>query len=467
MHTNLTILFIASLLLASCGGILYTPPTAAEHCGIDPALLEPETADKTLLSLWATAERQYCWRAYAPLLTAHQRPELLLSVDVSNLEINEEPLTDQLMALAADHEAPDIAFVFHHQAVRLGEAGHLYSLNECRHYPEFDSIPEAFWTGFSADGQAWGIPVDMEVMLLYYNKKLLRQLGWMPSQIEQLPARTLSGDFTIQDLVATATEAVEKGIIKPGMAFMPHRSQGKSIESIYLDAGGKFSDEKRSNLVVNLEAIETSYSFLASLAKHQLLDTRLAIPSFDDWGNKLLMRDGAIHDRYLFWHTYSSGFPRMALDYMDKPSNTALLNQQIGVALLPSHAKERPGHSLLINSGQYVIFSQNATGRNYQEMACKLLAATQESGLYKQHTPKSGHLTFFTDGFVLPEWLPPQISLDVLIWTPPHLPKIDEYRNTLTEMGMRVESGELTARDAADKTVERLRDVLGSQLIVE
>jgi len=471
-------LCLVSLILTSCGGVLYTPPTAAVHCDIDPALLEPkaptEAEGKTTIELWATAERQYCWRVYAPLVTAHQRPDLALSVRIHNLEINEGPLGERLMELSTRGNAPDIAYLFNQAAVKLGKAGHLYSLNNCRKKPEFHDIPDEFWTNFSDDGQAWGIPIDMEAIFLFYNKTILAQLGWTDSQIDELPARIDSGDFLLDDLIATARKAVATNVVQPGLALIPNRVQRTTIESLYVHGGGQFVDQERQQLLIQHNALEQTYSFLAALHRHQLLDATLAIPSFGDWGNKLILRDAAAYNRVLFWQAHASEFPRLAMDYqtinhgdINVQSDTAMLNKQIGIALIPATTKNRMAYTRLVNSGQYVIFAPQATGRTNQEAACDLFAATYNSDLLKKHGQKSGLITFVDGGFYLPDWFSSQLSLDSLIWLPPYFPKINEYSEIIVETGVRVELGELNASEAVGVAIQRLRDTFGSQIIVE
>ncbi|MEM7530870.1 MAG: extracellular solute-binding protein [Chloroflexota bacterium] len=467
MHTNLVILLLTCFLLTGCGGILYEPPTTADYCGIDPALLDAETEGNTVLKLWTNQERQFCWRGFAPFLAAKQQPNLGLDVRVRMFEMNSAPFTDYLMVLAERGEAPDIAFAHHDQVIRLGEAGHLYPLDRCRQHPGFASIPDKFWTGFSADGQLWGIPMDIEVMLLFYNKNLLHQLGWSQSQIDTFPKRIARGDYTLDDLVATARTAIDNGVVKSGLAFIPNRNQYRTIEGIYVHVGGRYTDQEQRQLIVNRQALEQAYSFLATLHRHQLFDTRMAMASFADWGNKVILKDASIHERVLFWHTYNTERQSLAMSYLNSPDDATTLDDHIGVALLPSSTIDQPGYSLLSSSGDYVIFDNQATGQANQQAACHLLAATQASGLLKRHTQKSGIPTFTEGGFTLPEWFPSDLRTETMIWSMSPVKNIYTYGDILKEVGVRVERGELTASDAVDVAVERLRDTLGSQLIVE
>lgn len=470
---TIPILLLTTLILTSCGGIFYAPPTAAEYCGIDPVLLNYEAEEKaeaegkTVIELWAAGQRYVCRRAYAPLLAAHQRPDLSLAVRVRNLEINNNPFTDQLLDLAARGEAPDIAYVSGSNAVRLGEAGHLYPLEACRQRVEFRQIPERFWTSFSVDKRAWGVPVESELRLLFFNKELLRNLGWTEAQIEALPTQIRDGAYTMQDLVATARAAVEANVVESGLAFILSRSQRATITPLYMQSGGKILASGPDDLRMDRAALEQTYAALAMLNNHSLFDQRMAISSFNDWGNKLLMKDAAAHSRFLFWHATIVEMQHMATDYAGTDGDADLLGDSIGVALLPAMTDIGTGYAHISHTGAYVIFAEEATGRRNQSAACDLLAATLASDIMKEHAEKTGYITFSSDGLYLPSWFPTDLPTERIQFNPPVVLGIDDYRRILTESAVHVERGELTAGEAVNVAVERLRNEFGDRLTVE
>jgi len=51
----------------------------------------------------------------------------------------------------------------------------------------------------------------------FLQQTLLRDLGWSDEEIESLPARIESGEFTFEDMLAAATEAVDTGASKKVM----------------------------------------------------------------------------------------------------------------------------------------------------------------------------------------------------------------------------------------------------------
>lgn len=482
------------VLLSSCNPFVRTPPTAAEYCGIDLALYAPEPANETIIELWATAPRHQCLRGYAPLLAAASDPDYPHAVRVQPKNVNEGPLAKELLILAARGEAPDIGFMYNDHIRELQAAGYLYPLDQCRQQSGLNDIPDAFWTKLSPDGRAWAFPVDIELMMLFYNKEMLRQLGWQEAEIDDLPYRIAIGDFTLDDLQATAKAAVEDRIARPGFGFVPKLSSSVTVEGLYASLGGKFildeTDDIRpksagqsisgskiasgyeAQFIINRAPLETALGFLESLHKHELINAKLAMADTNSWGNKLLFTDAATHGRFLFWHDYTSSWQRMIADYLDSSSGSpqqdeALLRQRIGVALLPSDRIGSRGKARVINLGQYVIFTEEASSRRNQQAACSLLAVMQRSSLPQRHAQKSGQPTPRSGGMSLPDFLPSMISMEHLLWPPRYSDDWQAYREILKEISNEVEQGKLRADEATPLTVERLEEYFGRRLTVE
>jgi len=240
-----------------------------------------------------------------------------------------------------------------------------------------------------------------------------------------------------------------------------------TIRSIYSDAGGKVHNDERSHFRIDKGALEQTYSFFSTLTNQHLLDQRFAMRRSGSWGNKLLLKDAATHDQLLFWHTVNTDIESMAEDYAQDADDVMTLSERIGVSLLPSINKAHSGYAHVRHSGQYVIFADHASGRDNQDTACNLIAATHASGLLEEHAEKSGYVTFSEKGIHMPSWFPTEVPEENMQFVAPEMSGIRVYRDILVETVILVQRGELTASEATDVAIERLREEFGDQLIVE
>ena len=460
-------LVVSFFFAGSVPPFLAAPPSSADYCGISLTELAAPPAHETVLELWASAPRQHCLRGYAPWLAAKAHPELGISVNVRAHNVNDDPFRDDLLAAAAQGRAPDLAFVYHYAIPPLVEQGYLVPLDECRQQAGLRQLADELWTVFSPDGQAWGVPFELETIVLNYNKAMLRQLGWSQPQIDQLPAQIASGEFTLANLLRVAQQAVSSGVIDAGLAFIPHPGQRHAIVDLHRAFGGRLIDPTSGQLVIDRAALQQTFAFLESLHTHRLIDPGFTLFSFSTWGNNTLIRDGMAHGRILFWQAYASDWQQMVMDYTDNEAEAAALYQAVGSALLPAGDANQAGSMLGVDLNQYVIFAEKATGRRHQQTACRLLAALHTTQLPQLHADKTSQLAVTSNGIALPTYWQ-TMGLQKVVWRPDRHPDFNPiYSRVLAEMATTVERGEQSAAAATAITLERLQAELGDQLLVE
>ena len=59
--------------------------------------------------------------------------------------------------------------------------------------------------------------------MFFYNKKLLREAGYDNAFIEAMPARTLAGDLTMEDLIDIAKQVKSKTKAQYGILHRPNK----------------------------------------------------------------------------------------------------------------------------------------------------------------------------------------------------------------------------------------------------
>ncbi|MGH2545041.1 MAG: extracellular solute-binding protein, partial [Ardenticatenaceae bacterium] len=220
-------LLVSALLLGACGGAAEPPAEegapageeAAEPAGDQteesaPAEGETETgetpAEGETVTLVARCKA-------APPHEDGRCNNLVAAVDAANAELAETGDNRQIQLeiiqdnkdwgdyktefeLASDAgEAPDIIVSGHEHIGDWAPAGYIIPLTDkLGQHEEFANVIPTLWSSTEFNGERWGVPQDAEARPLYYSKPLLRELGWSEEEIESLPDRIASGEFTWQ-----------------------------------------------------------------------------------------------------------------------------------------------------------------------------------------------------------------------------------------------------------------------------
>ena len=72
---------------------------------------------------------------------------------------------------------------------------------------------EGSFDAFTVDGKIYSMPFDIPTRALYYNKEVLKELGWSDEEVEAFPGKIAEGSFTWEDFIALCQEVQEKGLV--------------------------------------------------------------------------------------------------------------------------------------------------------------------------------------------------------------------------------------------------------------
>ncbi len=126
-----------------------------------------------------------------------------------------------------------------------------------------DSFVEDIFTPYMIDGKAYGMPFDLPVRVLYYNKQALVDYGWTAEEIAALPQQIADGEFTFEQFIALATELTNEGIVDVGLAHRP--GYGSDFLDIFNVLGGEYFNED-GKLVFDSEALLRFFEFMYDAA---------------------------------------------------------------------------------------------------------------------------------------------------------------------------------------------------------
>ena len=163
--------------------------------------------------------------------------------------------------------APSIVVTSHVDIPPWSQAGYIVPIED---YVDLDAWPlnnvyPNLMEIASYAGTQWGIPQDAESRPFFFWRDTLEQLGYTEDQIDALPDMVRSGEYTLANVLADATKAVEMGIVEEGYGFYPRPSNGPDYAQFYQSFGGVLMDPESCKLVLDVAAMTAYYQFFVDV----------------------------------------------------------------------------------------------------------------------------------------------------------------------------------------------------------
>ncbi len=433
-----------------------------------PAQKEEATPapEKVTLEVWAEANNVEHWRADGPAKAAAMVKDYNIEVIPVNDDAGWGDYKKKFTLAADAGEAPEIVVSGHEDIPVWGNAGYIVPFDDCRaKYPEFNDVIDSLWNATMWQGKSWGVPQDTEARPMFFNKKKLKEMGWSDEEIAALPDKIKNGEFTLDDMIATAKEAIEKGVVEPGYGYWHRPRKGGDFIQYYAAYGGRLYDPDQDKLVVNQEALKNWYAFQRRIVEEGITPENYIGTEWSIW------HDTVSHGKALFWNGGIWQWADWATNYVADLGGEDYLFEFVGYALQPSGIKGKPGVTLS-HPLVYMITSEKASGSKNQDAACALLAKTTTPEINTLHAVGSTHLGILKSQADYPEYKNNKFLSDVLymldynFYQPNHV-MYGPYFDIVWDYMVKAENGEMSPEDAAKAAVEQLQAELGDQVIVE
>lgn len=456
----IVVALLLTLLLTACA--VSTPATE----GGSSAPADAAASGPVEIAVWAQANNVEHWRADGPAQAA---------ADVTDFDVTVNPTNDdsgwgdykKKFTLAADAgEAPAIVLSGHEDVAVWANAGYITDFGFCKDkYPEFADVIDSLWASVTWHGQIWGVPQDTEARPMFYNKKKLAELGWSQEEIDSLPTRIMNGEFTLDNMIETAKQAVAAGVVEPGYGYWHRPTKGGDFLQYYHAYGGELYDAEQDKLVVTSQALEQWYAFQRRVVEEGITPENYIGTEFSIW------HDTVSGGQALFWNGGVWQWADWAKNYRAEEGGQEYLFDFVGYALQPSGIEGQPG-STLSHPLVYMITTEEATGANNQEAACAVLAKTTTAKINTLHAVDSTHLGVvksqadyadYASDRLLSETL---YMLDHNFYQPNHV-MYGAYFDIVWDFMVKAENGEMSAQDAADGAIQQLQAELGEFLVVQ
>ena len=371
-----------------------------------------------------------------------------------------EYITEFVLGYGAG-EAPDIWLTGHEDIGVSAEAGRIIALDELiKEFPIFNLVFDTLWDSSMYKDKIWGVPQDAEARPLYWNKSLLKQLGWSNEEVAALPGKIEKGEFTLYDMLETAKQAVDKGVVEAGNGFWTRPKDGPDFTPFYYAFGGETINPATGKLVYDKTAGLKYYKFFYEAAQEYGSMGCLGLDWSEAW------HPGVI-SKVLFWVGGTWQWAEWAEKFLKDLGGEAYMWENFGFGLIPAAEKGGKPNSLT-HPLAYLVSSQC----KYPDLAVALIAKVTNYGPNTRHAIASTHLgilkgqteyKFYKGSRLLSEAL---YMLDYTTFLPNN-PNWGPYSTITYEALAAVVGGDFTPEEAVDFVVEGLNRELGDKVIIK
>jgi len=369
---------------------------------------------------------------------------------------------------AEDGQGPDIVVSGHEDIPIWANAGYIIpladSVSEIKSMaPEFDDVIVSLWNSTIWHGKIWAVPQDTEARPMFFSKSKLRELGWSEEKIEALPDEIAKGNFSLEDLISTAQDAIKAGVVKPGYGYWHRPRKGGDYIQYYVSNGGTMYDAEQDKLVIVKDALIKWYAF-----QRKIVDTGITPDKYigTEWK---IWHDVVANSNALFWNGGIWQWNDWAKNYTE--GGEAVLNQNTGYALQP--AAQRGGKAgTLSHPLVYMITTEKVSGNGNRDIVLRLLEKMTTPELNTRHAVDSTHIGILESQKTYPAYIDSEFlsnvtyMLDYNYYQPNHV-MYGMWFDTVWDGMLAAEQGEKTPEEAADGVIELLKMELGDSIIVK
>ncbi len=396
--------------------------------------------------------------ANAALEAAGDNRRIELTINQDNADWG--PYKTEFVLASDAGVAPDIMVSGHEDIGPWSASGIIQDITGLLgNFSEFDDVIDTLWLSTEKDGKRWAVPQDAEARPMYYRMDLLLELGWSQAEVDGLPAAVASGSFTWEDMIDTAEEAINAGVVDSGKGWWHRPVNGPDFLYYYYAAGGEITESGSDALIFDKAAALKVYEVVGDAADRDVVArTRLD----GDWANwNTDVANGAV----LFWFGGSWQWADWAENFIADLGGETYLFDNVGFSAIPGLAAGTGQPITLTHPLVYMV----STGAD-AELALTLIAKATTKELNTAYAVASGHLGIlksqetyapYTDARLLSEVLPLLEFTTFLPNSEFFSPWSEAYFLGLTA----VESGDLSPTGAVDVAVAQLENELGSNVV--
>ncbi len=389
--------------------------------------------------------------------------ELGMQIDLTIIQDDKDwgEYKNEFVLASEAGEAPDIILSGHEDIGAWAPAGYIIPLDEqIAAHAAFEDIVPTLWESQKYDGQLWGVPQDAEARPIFFSKLLISDLGWSQEEIDSLPERVAAGEFTFADLIATAQEAVDEGVVEAGNGFWHRTGNGPDWLIWYYGQGGEVLTDD-GELVFDRDAALAALQLIASFP--ELGITRPDMIGLD--GN-VVNENIASTESVLFFQGGTWNWANWAINYAAEQGGNDYLLENMGLILFPAMNAD-VGPVTLTHPLSYMVSSAS----DNPDVAMALIAAVTTPEANNRHAIDSFHLGILNAQLENADYAGNQAISQahyMLDYTTniPNDPGWNAWSNAWWLAIQAAETGEATPEEAVELAVSQLQNELSDQITI-
>jgi inositol-phosphate transport system substrate-binding protein len=366
------------------------------------------------------------------------------------------------LAFQAD-KAPDIYATGHENIGWLADGKYIQPLDDLKNSKAYSDVFPTLWNAVTYKGKVWGALQDTEARPVFYNKDILKKLGWSDQQINELPEKVKKGDFTLDDMTKLAEEAKAKGAAEIGIVHRP--VDGPDFSAIAYDFGARLYDPAENKIILDKKAVAKQLNYYYEIAQKKLIPDNLTSM---EWKN---VHKTVVNEKTLFYYGGIWNVFNWSQDnYHDQLGkvDAKWVNEHFGMMLIPASQK---GSKPVTLSHPFVYTVSAKT--KHPELAKRLLELVADPKLQTVHDLKTAHLPVTKSAAEDPDFKA-DVTLGKVVYMSeyttflPNHEGFNKYSGAVYKAIQAVELGKKTPDQAIKDLEAQLKNDLGDQLkIVE
>jgi len=355
----------------------------------------------------------------------------------------------QLLRVYGVGEGPDMFIQAHEWICAFQQDGFVLKLDDyIAKYPQyFGTIFPSLWGATKCPDGIYAIPQDAEARMFFYNKKLLREAGYDDAFIESMPERAMSGDLTMDDVFDIAKTVVDKTDAQYGILHRP--SKGPDYIMVFQSYGNTFVDPATGNLLLERDKLADAFGWFERGVKEGIIAPNNTSMEWDAIRADFYQNNKAAFWMYGIWDLGSYAFPTYGL-----PQDEKDFFKDWGWMAAPAVKKGGEPGSLT----HPVVYAISADVKD-PDLAVRLLGEASSPDLNTDHAVSTTHLGIKPEQLDDPRYAaawPLAKATELLKITKflPNNPQFGDLNGIIYTAMQGVESGRLTAQDAADFVID-------------
>lgn len=385
MHSGVLMTRFKTTKLLALGAILLSGTTMAQ-------------ATDYTISVWAGGSGPadaYRWQAIEMAADILER-EAEVRGEELNITIEEQHTFDgwdnfkQAVTLAAEAgNAPHIIVTGHEDIGPWSQSGILRPVED---YVDFDAWPlNQLYPNLvevaSYDGVVWGLPQDSESRPFYFSRSHLAAIGYSEADIDALPAKVLSGEYTLYSMLDDVKKMQDAGLVEANKGFLPRTSNGPDYWQFYQSFGGNLVDEATGKLLLDKAALTGMYQFFVdAVAMGLTSSTHLGSPGDS-------FTDAVISDKAGAWHAGTWSKPQWEAKGLEN------FHEKVQATLIPAGNAEGRANTIT----HPLVYLLSTTGTDEEAaIAAELITIASEPRINTLHAIKSAHLAIGSEQVNVP-----------------------------------------------------------------